>query len=834
MDNSTNNGLDKSIENINIEEEMQNSYLEYAMSVIAGRALPDVRDGLKPVHRRILFTMHELGKTFDKPYVKSARVVGDAMGKYHPHGDSAIYGAMVRMAQDFSQRYTLIDGQGNFGSIDGDSAAAMRYTESRMSRLGGHLLADIDKDTVDFGPNYDGTLEEPKILPTRIPNLLINGSSGIAVGMSTNIPPHNITEVIKATIEIIDNPDVSVDDLMKIVPGPDLPTSGIISNISGIRAAYRYGRGSFTMKGRTEVEQLPKEREAIIVTELPYQVNKSTWIESVANLVRDKEITGISDVRDESNREGIRVVIDLKRGEQSQVILNTLYARTQLQTSFGMIMLAIDNGRPKLFNLKEMLKAFIEHRKDVVTRRTSYELNKAMAKEHILNGLKIAIDNIDEVVEIIKRAAGPQEAKAALGAKFSLSEKQSQAVLDMRLQKLTGLETKKIIADLEEIRAFILDLKKILSSDLIMMDVIKKELAEDLELFGDKRKSEISSADDKGYDVEDFVRDEQVVITISNTGYAKRNQVSEYRSQGRGGKGVKGAGMGASDEDFLKDIFVASTLDSVLCFSNLGKVHVLKAHQIPEMNRTARGRPLVQLLSLAKDENIMSVLPVKEFKDEQYVVMATAKGTVKKTALSAFSAVRSSGIIALTIDEGDSLITVGIANTDDRVFLATKEGQSITFVESDIRPMGRTARGVRGISIKEEDRLVGMEILAKDQEEGKAYTILTITTKGYGKRTGPEEYRVQGRAGSGIINCKTSDKTGDVVGVIRVRQGDDIMVITDGGQMIRTPAYSISEFGRAAQGVRVINVSDGEKVQAIAVVRDDEAGEVSDGPVAEA
>lgn len=833
MDNSANNSPDKSIENINIEEEMQNAYLEYSMSVIAGRALPDVRDGLKPVHRRILFAMHDLGKTYDKPYVKSARVVGDVIGKYHPHGDSAVYGAMVRMAQDFSQRYTLVDGQGNFGSIDGDSAAAMRYTESRMSRLGGHLLADIDKDTVDFGPNYDGSMLEPKVLPTRIPNLLVNGSSGIAVGMSTNIPPHNLSEVIKACIEVIDNPDVSVDDLMKIIPGPDLPTSGIISNLSGIRAAYRYGRGSFTMKGRAEVEQASKEKEAIVVTELPYQVNKATWIESVANLVRDKEITGISDVRDESNREGIRVVIELKRGEQAQVVLNTLYARTQLQTSFGMIMLAIDNGRPRLFNLKELLKSFVDHRKDVVTRRTSYELSKAEAKEHILNGLKIAIDNIDEVVEIIKKAAGPQEAKITLGSRFGLSEKQSQAVLDMRLQKLTGLETKKIVEDLEAVRALILDLKKILASDLVLMDLIKSELTEDLEIFGDKRKSEISSADDKGFDVEDFVRDEQVVITITNTGYAKRNQVTEYRSQGRGGKGIKGAGIGAS-EDFVKDIFVASTLDSVLCFSNLGKVHVLKAHQIPEMNRTARGRPLVQLLSLAKDEQIMSVLPVREFKDDQFVVMATSKGVVKKTELSAFSAVRSSGIIALTIDEGDSLISVSIANNEDRVFLATKEGQSITFVESDIRPMGRTARGVRGINLSENDRVIGMEVLAKVTEEGKAFTILTITSKGYGKRTGPEEYRVQGRAGSGIINCKLSDKTGEVVGVIRVQHGDDIMVITDGGQMIRTPAYSISEFGRAAQGVRVINVSEGEKVQAIAVVRDGETTEGVGVPVAEA
>ncbi len=622
-----------SIESVKIEDEMQGAYLEYAMSVIAGRALPDARDGLKPVHRRILFAMHDLGNTYDKRYLKSARVVGDVIGKYHPHGDSAVYNAMVRMAQDFSQRYTLVDGQGNFGSVDGDNAAAMRYTEARMSRLGGQLLADLEKDTVEFGPNYDGTLKEPKVLPTRIPNLLVNGSNGIAVGMSTNIPPHNIGEIVRAATALIDRPDLSIEELMTLVPGPDLPTAGIITNVGGIKNAYRYGRGSFGIKGRASVEPYGKEKEAIIVTELPYQVNKSTWIEHIADLVRNKEIEGITDIRDESDRKGMRVVIELRRGEQSNVILNTLYAKTQLQTSFGIIMLALINGRPKLLNLKELLMAFLDHRRDVVTRRCVFELAKAQAREHILDGLRIALDAIDAVVELIKKAPGPAEARAGLMGRFKLSDKQAQAILDMRLQRLTALETNKLLAELEEVRKEILGIKNILGSDSELYKVIRKELEEVLELFDDKRKSEISTAEEKDFSVEDFVRDEQVVVTISNQGYAKRSSVENYRAQGRGGKGVRGAGTGTNDDDFVGNIFVASTLSYILCFTNLGRLHWLKVHQVPEMNRTARGRPLVQLIQLAKDEKVLSLLPVQKFEADRFVIMVTKKGIIKKTEL---------------------------------------------------------------------------------------------------------------------------------------------------------------------------------------------------------
>ena len=809
----------KNIEPIKIEDEMQGAYLEYAMSVIAGRALPDVRDGLKPVHRRILYAMKDLGNTYDKRYLKSARVVGDVIGKYHPHGDSAVYNAMVRMAQDFSQRYPLIDGQGNFGSIDGDNAAAMRYTECRMSRLGGDLLTDIDKDTVDFGPNYDGSMQEPKVLPSRIPNLLINGSGGIAVGMSTNIPPHNITEVINACVALIDNPSLGVEELMNIIPGPDLPTAGIISNISGIRSAYRTGRGSFTMKGRAEIEQIGKEKEAIIVTELPYQVNKSTWIETIANLVRNKEIEGITDLRDESDRTGIRVVIELRKGEQSQVILNNLYAKTQLQTSFGIIMLAIENGRPRLFNLKDFLWAFVDHRRDVVTRRSVYELNKAQAREHILEGLKIALDNIDGVVEIIKKSPGPLEAKAGLQMAYQLSDKQSQAILEMRLQRLTGLEVKKLLEELETVRAEIMDLRRILGSDVELFKVIKDELLETLEAYGDKRRSEISLADDKGYDLEDFVKDEQVVVTISNSGYAKRNSIETYRAQGRGGKGIRGAGVSDSDEDFIKDVFVASTLSYLLCFTNQGKLHWLKVHRIPEMSRTARGRPLIQLLQLAQGEQVLSILPVTEFQEDKFVFMATRKGIVKKTDLMSFSNVRAAGIIAINCDDGDQLISASLTNGKEDVFMATRNGQSIRFSEDDVRPMGRTARGVKGMELDTTDEIVAMEIIPSD-DVAVDFTLLSVTSLGYGKRTPLAEYRRQGRGGSGIINVKVTDKVGHLVDVKKVKTTDDIIVISDGGQLIRTPASPISEIGRNTQGVRVINLNDGEHVQAIAVIRE--------------
>jgi DNA gyrase subunit A len=810
----------KNIEIVKIEDEMQGSYLEYAMSVIAGRALPDVRDGLKPVHRRILFAMNELGNTYEKRYLKSARIVGDVIGKYHPHGDSAVYNAMVRMAQEFSLRYPLVDGQGNFGSVDGDSAAAMRYTESRMSRAGGEMLKDIDKNTVEFGPNYDGSMQEPKVLPARIPNLLINGSGGIAVGMSTNIPPHNVGEILRACIAIIDNPDLSFEDLMAIVPGPDLPTAGIITNLNGVKAAYRYGRGSFTIKGRAEVESIGKDKEALIITELPYQVNKANWIENIANLVRNKDIEGITDLRDESDRKGMRVVIELRKGEQSNVVLNHLYAKTQLKISFGVIMLAIQQGRPKLFNLKEALQAFNEHRREVVTKRTVFELQKAEARAHILEGLRKALDQIDAVVEVIKKAAGPVEAKMGLQESFGLSAIQAQAILEMRLQRLTALETQKLIDELAEVKKEIEAYKLILSSDAELFKVIKGEYNELLERYGDKRRSEIVAGEESEMTDEAFVRDEQAIVTITNAGYAKRCSSDTYRAQGRGGKGIKGAGTG--DEDFVTDIFVASTLSYILCFTNMGKVHWLKVHQIPEMSRTARGRPIVQMLQFEKDERVLSLLPVANFEDGKFVVMATKKGVIKKTELMAFSNVRTAGIIALSIDEGDELIGATLTTGQDSVFMATKLGQSIRFPEDDVRAMGRSARGVRGIDIDASDEVVAMEILPGTEagDAAAGYTLLSVTSRGYGKRTPLNEYRAQGRGGSGIINVKTGDKIGELVAVKKVRPGDDLIVISSGGQLIRTPSDSVSEMGRNTQGVRVMNMDEGETVKALAVVRE--------------
>jgi DNA gyrase subunit A len=811
----------KNFEIINIEDEMQGAYLEYAMSVIAGRALPDVRDGLKPVHRRILFAMNELGNTHDKRYLKSARIVGDVIGKYHPHGDSAVYNAMVRMAQEFSLRYTLVDGQGNFGSVDGDSPAAMRYTESRMSKIGGVMLSDIEKNTVDFGPNYDGSMKEPHVLPTRIPNLLVNGSGGIAVGMSTNVPPHNLGEVVSACIALIDNPELSIEEIMKIIPGPDLPTAGLISNLNGIRNAYRYGKGSFVIKGRAEIESIGKDKEAIIVTELPYQVNKATWIESIANYVRDKEIEGISDLRDESDRQGMRVVIELRKGEQSQVVLNNLYAKTQLKISFGIIMLAIENGRPKLFNIKELIQAFIEHRRVVVTRRSVFDLNKAEARAHILEGLKIALDNIDAVVELIKKAQGPNEAKLGLQESFGLSEKQSQAILEMRLQRLTALETQKLIDELKEVQIEVARLQKILGSDAELFSVIKTEFLEIKEQFGDKRKSEIVAGEDSTFSEEDFVRDEQVIVTVTNSGYVKRCANETYRAQGRGGKGVKGAAT--NEEDFVVDIFTASTLSYLLCFTNKGKLFWLKVHKIPEMNRTARGRPIVQMLQLETDEKVLSILPVQKFEEDRFVLMVTKKGIVKKTDLMSFSNIRTNGIIAISFDEGDELLGASLTDGKQNIFLATRQGQSIRFSEEDVRSMGRTARGVKGIELDASDVVVALEILPPEAEEASVdFKLLSVTSKGYGKRTPISEYRSQGRGGSGIINVKVNEKIGELVSVKKVRAGDDIIVISNAGQLIRTPADDISEMGRNTQGVRIISLDGTESVNAITVVRDEE------------
>jgi len=807
------------IEIVKIDNEMQDAYLEYAMSVIAGRALPDVRDGLKPVHRRVLYAMQNLGNTHEKKYLKSARVVGDVIGKYHPHGDTAVYNALVRMAQDFSLRYTLVDGQGNFGSVDGDNAAAMRYTECRMTKLTSLLLSDIEKDTVDFKPNYDGSMIEPSVLPTRVPNLLINGSSGIAVGMSTNIPPHNLGEILRGTIAIIDDPETSIDDLMKLIPAPDLPTAGIIGRISGIKNAYRYGKGSFSMKGRAEIVELKKDKEAIIVTELPYQVNKANWIEHIANLVRDKVIDGITDLRDESNRKGMRVVIELRRGEQSNVVLNTLYAKTQLKTSFGINLLAIDNGRPRLFNLKEALEAFLDHRKDVVTKRCVYELTKTKKREHILLGLKIALDNIDEVVELIKKAENAKVAKIGLIEKFAMSDIQAQAVLDMRLHRLTAMETQKLLDELSALRKYIAELEKILGSDAELLKVIRGELSEIEEKFADPRRSEISYEEEVGYEVEDFVRDEQVVVTVSNSGYVKRSTIDTYKSQGRGGKGVRGAATG-KDDDFVANIFVASTLSYLLCFTNTGRLYWLKVHKIPEMSRTARGRPIVQLLNLNKDEEVLSVLPVSEFEEGKSVVLCTKNGVVKKTDLMAFSNVRTNGIIAIKIDEEDSLVGASLCEKDRDIFMATKKGRSIRFSEEDVREMGRSARGVRGIKFSQDgDEVVGMAILPVDKDDG--ISVLSVSDNGYGKRTALSDYRSQGRGGSGIINIKVSDKIGELVAVKVVSAEDDIMLISDVGQIIRTAASNISEIGRNTQGVRVFKVSDEEKVKAVAIIRDE-------------
>ncbi len=815
---------------INIEEEMQVAYLEYSMSVIAGRALPDVRDGLKPVHRRILYAMHNLGNTHDKKHLKSARIVGDVIGKYHPHGDSAVYHAMVRMAQDFSLRYMIVDGQGNFGSVDGDSPAAMRYTESRMSKLGGQMLSDLEKETVDFGPNYDGSMVEPRVLPTQFPNLLVNGSGGIAVGMSTNIPPHNLTEILNGTLAFIDNPAITIDQLMVYITGPDLPTAGIISNLAGIRRAYHSGRGSFTIKGRAEIEATGKDRECIVVTELPYQVNKADWIQTIARYVREKEIEGITDIRDESNRKGMRVVIDIRKGEQSNVILNTLYAKTQLQTSFGIINLAIDNGRPRLFNLKEMISSFVDHRKDVVTRRCVFELAKAEAKEHILEGLRVALENIDAVVEIIKKAPSANEARLGLMESFKLSDRQANAILEMRLARLTALETKKLIDELLEIKAEIAKLKLILSSDIELFKVIKAELNLILEKFGDKRRSEISAADDKDFAVEDFIQPDDVVVTVSSQGYAKRTSAAEYRAQGRGGRGVRGAGT-SNEEDFISQVFVANTHWHLLCFTTLGKLHWLKVYQVPEMARTARGRPLQQMIQLEQGERVLSILPVKEFTENLFVVMGTKKGVIKKTELTAFSNIRTAGIIAMTFDDGDELIKVSLSSGKDHIFMATKLGQSIRFPEDDVRPMGRTARGVRGINVDDNDAVVGMDVISASDEETKGLHILSVSSKGYGKRTPIEEYRSQGRGGSGIINLKTNEKIGELVAVKVVKDSDDAIVVTDAGQLIRTKVSDISSMGRNTQGVKIIRVDENETVQGFATVNEAEMNVGSDETV---
>jgi DNA gyrase subunit A len=801
------------ISRIDINREMQDAYLQYSMSVIVGRALPDVRDGLKPVHRRILFAMHELSNTHDKPYKKSARVVGDVIGKYHPHGDVAAYDTMVRMAQDFSLRYPLVDGQGNFGSIDGDSPAAARYTEVRMTELAEALLEDIEKETVPFGPNYDDSLQIPLILPSKFPNLLVNGSTGIAVGMATNVPPHNLGEVIDGVVHLIKNPSCSIDELIERIPGPDFPSYGVISGREGIISAYKKGAGIISLQAVAEIVNV-KDREEIIVTEIPYQVNKSKLIESIADLVRDKKLEGISDIRDESSREGMRIVILVKRGENASVVLNRLYKFTQMQTSFGIRMLALDSrNQPRTFDLKSMLEAFIEHRQNVVTKRCIFELKKAEARAHLLEGLKKALDMIDAVVATIRESKEVQIAKSNLMERFDFSDRQAQAILEMRLQRLTGLERQKIVDELLEIEKQIAWLKGVLSDVQKIYDIIVEELVEIKAKFSNPRRTQITG-DATDIDDEDLIANEQMVVVMTDTGYIKRIPLDEYRVQKRGGKGLKGAET--REEDFVTEIFVANTHTMLLVFTNKGKLFWLKVHKLPLGNRTSKGKAIANVLSLSNTEKVRAILPVDKFDEDRYVVMLTEKGIIKKTGLDAFSNPRPSGIIALTTDLDDNMIDAKLSNGKCDVFVATKEGMSIRFDEGDVRAMGRSARGVKGVTLGKEDIVVGMEILDKASKA----TILMVTENGYGKRTPIDEYRIQSRGGVGIITQKTTDKVGAVVGTRMVLDTDELMITTDKGQTIRMNASDISVLGRNTQGVRLITLNSDEKVTGIATIGD--------------
>jgi DNA gyrase subunit A len=783
---------------VNIEEEMKKSYMDYAMSVIIGRAIPDVRDGLKPVHRRILYAMYEGGNRFNRPYRKSARIVGDIMGRYHPHGDAAIYDTLVRMAQDFSMRYTLVDGQGNFGSIDDDPPAAMRYTEVRLMRISEDVLSDLEKDTVDFVPNYDESLTEPSVLATRIPLLLLNGSSGIAVGMATNIPPHNLTEIINGLIALIENPDISIEDLIKYIPGPDFPTAGFINGREGILAAYKTGRGIIRLRARALIEKNARnDKESIVITELPYQVNKAALIEKIAELVRDKKIAGISDLRDESDREGIRVVIDLKRDENAAIILNQLYKFTQMEVSFGIILLAISEGRPVVFNLKELLERFVAFRQDVVIRRTRFDLDRAKERAHILEGYIIALNNIDDVIAVIKSSQSPADASISLCAKFNLSEIQAKAILEMRLQRLTGLERDKIDEEYAEINHLITKLSGILADPKKVLQVIVDELNEIKEKYGDERRTEIV-ASTEDISIEDMIVEEDMVVTISHAGYIKRNAVSLYKSQHRGGRGK--VGMGTKEEDFVEKIFIASTHNFLLVFTNLGKVHWLKVYQIPQAGRAAKGKAIINLVNLEPGEKVSATLPVREFVNDKFVVMVTKKGVIKKTELSAYSNPRSGGIIAISIDDGDELVDVELTNGDQDIFLATRLGMAIRFREDEVRDMGRAARGVRGISLDEGDDVIGMEI------PGENTYMLTVSENGFGKCTPIDEYRVQSRGGKGLINLKTVPKVGNVSGVLQVQGDEQVMLISSTGNVIRLKVEEIPVNHRVTQGVKLIDL----------------------------
>lgn len=871
--------LASSISPINIEDELKNSYLDYAMSVIVGRALPDVRDGLKPVHRRVLFAMSELKNDWNKPYKKSARVVGDVIGKYHPHGDTAVYDTIVRMAQPFSLRYTLVDGQGNFGSVDGDSAAAMRYTEIRMQKLAHSLLADLEKETVDFVPNYDGTEFIPAVLPTRVPNLLINGSSGIAVGMATNIPPHNLNEVVKGCLALIEEPSLSIEQLMEYIPGPDFPTAASINGRKGIIDAYNTGRGRAIMRSKADVETDENGRERIIVHEIPYQVNKARLIEKIAELVKDKKIEGISGLRDESDKDGMRIVIEIKRGEVGEVVLNNLYAQTQMQCSFGINMVALTNGQPKLFNLKEMLECFILHRREVVTRRTVFELRKARERAHILEALAIALANIDPIIALIKASPTPAEAKAKLVAQgwelghvqgmlekagddaarpewlepeygirdgaYYLTEQQAQAILELRLHRLTGLEHDKILAEYEELLIVIAALLLILSSPERLMEVIKEELEEILEQYGDERRT-IINANEIDMSLEDLINEEDVVVTLSHLGYAKYQPLSDYQAQRRGGKGK--AATKVKDEDFVEKLLVANTHDTILCFSDFGKMYWLKVYQLPLASRTARGRPIINLLPLSEGEHITAILPVREYADDKYIIMATAHGTVKKTALTAYSNPRANGIIAVNLKEGDQLIGVDITEGSDDIMLFSNTGKVVRFNEKArdsetgevkidaetgeeviaLRPMGRTATGVRGIKLEDGQRVVSLIVPKGDG------AILTVTENGYGKRTELSEYPAKSRGTKGVVSIKVSDRNGAVVGAVQVGAFDEIMLISDKGTLVRTPAEGVSVIGRNTQGVTIIRTAEDEKVvglQRIEEIQSDEELDEEGNPI---
>ncbi len=819
---------------VNIEDEMRKSYLDYSMSVIIGRALPDVRDGLKPVHRRILYAMHTEGLHHNKRYSKCAGVVGEVLKKYHPHGDASVYDALVRLVQDWNLRYPLIDGQGNFGSVDGDPAAAYRYTESRLEKLADWLIADIDKETVEWGPNFDDTTVEPLVMPTRFPNLLVNGSSGIAVGMATNIPPHNMSEVIDAVVHLVHHPRATVPELMRFIPGPDFPTAGIILGRDGIKKTYEEGRGNIQVRARASVEVHPKtEREAIVVTEIPYQVNKARLVEKIAELVRDKRMEGISDLRDESSREGMRIVIELKRDAIAQVVLNNLYAHTDMQVGFGVTLLSIDAGQPRILDLKSMLERFVAHRRDVVTRRTRFELRQARAREHILLGLQIALDHIDEIIELIKKAGDREAARDGLIQRFGLSDLQAKAILEMQLQRLTGLERQKILDELAEVQATIMRLKEILASEKVLLEVIVGELVEVKELFGDERRTEIQG-EAADLSTEDLIAEEEMVVTVSHLGYVKRNPVSLYRAQKRGGKGRTGAAT--REEDFLESLFVASTHSYVLVFSNQGKVYWLKVHEIPQAGRAARGKPIVNLVQMAQGEKVAAILPVRRLPDPpggeeaegteeaegkgsgEHVFMATRRGLVKKTRLDAFSRPRAAGIIALGIEEGDELIAARLTSAGDHLLLSTAQGMAIRFRESDARSMGRIAYGVKGITLDPGDEVVAAEVLPAAVEGAPVPTILTITRNGYGKRTELGEYRLQSRGGKGLITIKTSERNGPVVAASRILDSEEVMLITNAGMLIRMAASGISVIGRVTQGVRLITLESKEE-QVVGVAR---------------